>query len=305
MMQEKLFYWKIGEGIRFSKTKFFSILIFFYVLVSRIYYTHDLLMAFLIAAATAVIAFIAGYMIHNSIKNDSIGSHGLTEDLKHLFFYWDYSNKFVLSKTKIISIAVFLISLVFYLSLYGLNDIFAGLGVNLFIAAPVFLVGYFIHINKNEDSNDNPAENESSKDNGKSAIVNRSDAEFNKYYVQISSLKKEFSIKDENARDLVEKTFRPPQMTYDKFISYLDKCEKLFNDQIDVIETIINLSSGNSTELDKEIEERIEISKSIMDKIDLLNNELALNIGKSKSNDEEIDNLFEEMEDLIDSVKDY
>lgn len=83
----------------------------------------------------------------------------------------------------------------------------------------------------------------------------------------------------------------------------MDKCTKLFNDQINAIETIINLATKDSIELDNEIEERINISKSIIDKIDLLSNELALNIGKSKSNDEDINNLFEEMECLIDSVK--
>ena len=89
MFYEKLFYWKSNEGIRFSKTKFFSILIFFFILISRIYYTHDLIMAFLIAIITSVIAFIIGLIIHNSIKNDSIGSYGLIGDIMHLFFYWE------------------------------------------------------------------------------------------------------------------------------------------------------------------------------------------------------------------------
>lgn len=307
MIYEKLFYWKTDEGIRFSKTKFFSILIFFYILISRVYYTHDLLIACLIAIITSIIAFIIGLIIHKSIKNDSIGSYGLINDIKHLFLYWEDSNEFVLSKTKIISIALYLISLVIYCIYYGFTDIFAGLGVNLFIAAPVCLVGYFIHINKNENPKNEPIKEKPQKDkNEEDTISNKSDvAEFNKYNSQISNLKNEFSIKDKKARELVAKTFQPPQITYDKFISYLDKCTKLFNDQINVIETIINLATKDSIELDNEIEERINISKSIIDKIDLLNNELALNIGKSKSNDEDINNLFEEMEGLIDSVKKY
>ena len=75
MIYEKLFYWKTDEGIRFSKTKFFSILIFFYIFISRIYYTQDLLMAFLIAIITTVVAFVIGLMIHKSIKNDSSGKY--------------------------------------------------------------------------------------------------------------------------------------------------------------------------------------------------------------------------------------
>lgn len=306
MMYEKVFYWKYEDGIRFSKTKFFSILIFFYILISRVYYTHDLAISFLISVITTIIAFIIGLIIHNSIKNNSIGSHGLFDDVKHLFFYWGESNQFVLSKTKTVSIALYLISIIIYCIYYGFGDIFAGIGVSLFIAAPVFLVGYFIHINKNESSTDEPILKESVNIKNEEPISKKPEvAEFKKYYLRIINLKKEYLIKDKKARELVEKTFQPPQITYDKFITYLDKCKKLFNNQIDVIETIIGLASKDSIELDNEIEERITISKSIMGKLDLLNNELALNIGKSKSDDEDLNNLFEEMESLINSVKDY
>lgn len=58
------------------------------------------------------------------------------------------------------------------------------MGVNYFIAALVFLVGYFIHINKNENSKNEAIKEKSLNDkNEKTKISNKSNVtEFNKYH---------------------------------------------------------------------------------------------------------------------------
>lgn len=183
------------------------------------------------------------------------------------FFYWKDENTFVLSKTKIITIASYIIFVIIFCIYDGFEDIFASIGVCLFLAIPIFLVGYFIHTNKNKTTNMRPIKKEPMKNNDKSTKEQNNDknisqtkfndSEFNKYYYRINKLKIEFNTKDNNIRQLVEETFQPPQLTYDRFISYLDKCKNnLFYSQIDVIETIITLASKDSIELDNEIEKK-------------------------------------------------
>ena len=321
MLKEKLFYWEYDGSIRFSKTKFFSILIFLYVFISRMYYSKDFLIAISVAGITALVAFVIGYFIHNSVNTTSIGSSGLIGDIIHLFFYWEDSGKFVLSKTKIISIIVYFIAFIYCCLTSESYYVFANLGVALFFGVFTFLLGYFIHIgNKNGSPNEtiyNGPRNDVIKEEPVAEVLKNEPAnieennggfnvpKFNNYSHQINNLKDEFNNKDEKARQLVEKAFQPPQLTYDNFISYLDKSKNLFNDQIDVIETIFDLATEDSNRLDEEIEGRINILKLIIEKIDLLNNELVLFIGKSKSDDEDINYLLDEMESLINSVKNY
>lgn len=315
-LKEKLFYWKYDDGIRFSKTKFFSILIFLYVFIGRIHYTQDLFIAISVASIVTIISFVIGYLIHSVINNTSTGSNGLIEDIKHLFFYWEDSGKFVLSKTKTIYIImVFIIAIVYCISVEF--EILISIVMGIFFAMPLFLIGYFIHNSNNNNTakkiyiNNASTSNETIKNVSffeEKDITSSNESnvpEFKQYSNQVNDLKEEYHIKDEKVRQLVEKAFQPPQLTYDNFISYLDQCNTLFNNQVNVIETIFDLASENSNELDKEIGEKINILKLIIDKIDLLKNELILLIGKSGSDDEDISNLLEEMENLIESVKNY
>ena len=129
---------------------------------------------------------------------------------------------------------------------------------------------------------------------------------FNIYKTQIKDLKNLYEVKEKIAKELVEKRFEPPQITYDKFISAIDSCTSLFNNQIDLISNMINLATEHTSKIDYEIETRINILKSIIEKIDSLTNELVVNIGQSQSKeDETVNNLLNEMEVLINSIKDY
>lgn len=129
---------------------------------------------------------------------------------------------------------------------------------------------------------------------------------FNIYQTQIDDLKSLYEVKENIAKDLIEKRFTPPQITYDKFISVVNSCTDLFNNQVEVISDLINFSNEHTRQIDYEIESRINILKSIIEKIDSLTNELVLNIGKSKSEDDKaVENILEDMENLISSIKDY
>ena len=123
------------------------------------------------------------------------------------------------------------------------------------------------------------------------------------YLKQINELKKEYDFKETNVKKLIEKRFAPPQITYDKFMASVNKCNTVFNDQYNSAVSIINLASEDSPKIDMELENKISSLKSIIKSIDELIGELVINLN-SKS-DKDVENLSEDMKDLIDSVKDY
>ena len=126
------------------------------------------------------------------------------------------------------------------------------------------------------------------------------------YKSQIEDLKSLYDVKEKIAKELIEKRFEPPQLTYDKFITSVNNCTELFNNQAEITLNMINLATEHTPEMDYEIESRINILKSIIEKIDSLTNALVINIGQSQSEeDKEINNLLEDMENLIDSIKEY
>ena len=67
-----------------------------------------------------------------------------------------------------------------------------------------------------------------------------------KYEKQIIGLKKVFSIKEEKLKQLIEKRFAPPQITYDKFISTVDEVYELFYNEAREALEIINYANADS-----------------------------------------------------------
>lgn len=126
-----------------------------------------------------------------------------------------------------------------------------------------------------------------------------------KYEKEVNDLKVLFDVKEEIVRDLIKKRFEPPQITYDKFSSAIDDCHKLFYNQIDATLDIIHMTSEHTSRIDEEINNKINILKSIIDQIEDLTNELVININSDDESDMEVKNLLDDMEGLIDSVKDY
>ena len=126
-----------------------------------------------------------------------------------------------------------------------------------------------------------------------------------KYEKEVNNLKVLFDVKEEVVRGLIEKRFEPPQITYDKFISVIDTCHKLFYSQSDAALNIINLAAEDTPRIQEEIQSKIEAMKKIINQIEDLTNELVINISSSEESSQEVDNLLDNMENLIGSVKDY
>lgn len=114
---------------------------------------------------------------------------------------------------------------------------------------------------------------------------------------EVEDLKDTYYYKEQIARDLVEKRFTPPQITYDKFISVIDKSTSVFNNEYEKTKELINL---NTTErIDNEIDKKIDILKSLIQKMEGLSKELILT---DNSNEKAV---IGELDELISSIKDY
>ena len=128
---------------------------------------------------------------------------------------------------------------------------------------------------------------------------------FKRYEKEISNLKVLFNVKEKVVRELIEKRFEPPQITYDKFMSSIDNCHKLFYAQSDAASNIIDLAVEDTPRVQDEIKGKIDAMKKIIDQIADLTNELVINISSSGESTDEVKNLLDDMENLIESVKDY
>lgn len=182
--------------------------------------------------------------------------------------------------------------------------------VGFIIFFSIYTIYYFYlkdYTKENLDAHENHIEESTKISPGDIPIENNPSLKsFNIYKTQIKDLKNLYDVKEKIAKELIGKRFTPPQITYDKFISAVDNCTDLFNNQVEVISNMINLASEHTPKIDYEIETRINILKSIIEKIDSLTNELVVNIGQSQSEeDETVKNLLEDMENLIGSIKDY
>ena len=125
------------------------------------------------------------------------------------------------------------------------------------------------------------------------------------YKKEIENLNVLFDVKEEVVRELITKRFEPPQITYDKFISSIDSCHKLFYTQSEAALNIINLAAEDTPRVQSEIKSKIDAMKKIINQIEDLTNELVINISSSEESAEEVKNLLDDMENLIGSVKEY
>lgn len=223
----------------------------------------------------------------------------------------DLSDKWRIHKRRIILIYVILLlpALLRYASwsAFGNRNILPELLIIVLILIDYPL--YFLYIKDYSKTKEFPKnkleKKETSDETELSEKINNIES-LNVYKTQINDLKSLYGVKEKIAKELIEKRFEPPQLTYDKFISSVDSCTGLFNNQSDVALNIINLATEHTSELDYEIETRINILKSIIEKIDSLTNALVINIGQTQSEeDKTVNDLLEDMEKLINSIKEY
>ena len=126
-----------------------------------------------------------------------------------------------------------------------------------------------------------------------------------KYAAEIEELKTIFESKEIAVRELIEKRFEPPQITYDKFMSTIDKSHELFYNEAESALNITRLAVEDTPKVDSEIENKINTLKSIIDQIEDLTNELVINMNSEDNSQEDLKILVDDMENLIDSVKEY
>ena len=130
-------------------------------------------------------------------------------------------------------------------------------------------------------------------------------ASLRKYEVKVNDLKAIFDVKEKSVRELIAKRFEPPQITYDRFISSIDSCHKVFYSTADSTLNIIHLAADDTPRVEQEITNKISSLEEIIDQIEDLTNELVINISTDKNSNEDLKDVLNDMEDLVDSVKDY
>ena len=188
----------------------------------------------------------------------------------------DFSDKWRIHKKRIIILYVilFLPTLSTYVLWSGSNNTSALFELLILILILIDYPLYFLYIKDYSKSNEiSIAKKENITDSKSNDEINNNTnniESFNVYKIQINDLKSLYDVKEKIVKELIEKRFEPPQLTYDKFISSVDNCTELFNDQIEIISNIINLATEHTSEIDYEIETRINILKSIIEKIDSL-----------------------------------
>ena len=142
-----------------------------------------------------------------------------------------------------------------------------------------------------------------SKEEEISVII--ADAPLKRYEDEVNNLKAQYDSKEKVVINLIEKSFAPPQITYDKFMDTVKKCSKVFNNQVDSALNIVKLTTRETPRIDTELENKITNMKAIISQIDDLTNELIINLSSNKKSNSDVENLFDDMKDLIDSVKKY
>jgi hypothetical protein len=321
-MVHKIFYWNYDGNYVMSKAKVGSIIVFLVFSALAIPSGAPLAIIFfaiIFAALTYGLAYALHMLKGKPLKTKIIhNDYGLIEDLTHLFFFWqNREGEYVLSKTKIISHLIFLI---FFLTSFTLSppNLFASVLFGLFFETPAFVIGYGIHklTNPNPQPKIKPAEPK--KEIPKPKVTPKPQIEpepqietqpkgiipeYMIYVNRLDELNSKFIAKDNSVRSLIAKRFEPPQLTYTRFITGVDKSKELFNKNMESAFTMINLADNYSPRIAGEIETKIGVLESIIDKLDGLSNELIVNDDLSESGD--VDNLIDEMDNLIRSVKDY
>ena len=316
----RLFYRKYSGVFLFSRAKFINVVAFCIIFLYFMPGSIDYLISFIWVVIVFVPVYIITYIAQGIVENDySIKirlknrEDSLTDNIVHFLFFWHdaKSNTFTFSKTKTVSILIYAGYVLWKLptTTSFLADVFVG----LFLFVPALLVGSLIHSILEDRKVEKIPKPEKPKIDANKKITRKAEVNANKkithkpvkffkYAPEIEKLKLEFDEKEKTVKDLIEKRFKPPQITYTKFIASVDECRVMFDSQVDAIYSIMNLSDAETPRMEAEILEKIDILREIIEKIDLLIDELVLSMGKPK---EDVEVLFDDMEQLIDSVKDY
>lgn len=208
-------------------------------------------------------------------------------------------------------LGLYYVTLICLLIPFVFSKIMIGLIIMLFLfIIPLFYLYHVFNLNNYIGKEDRqvkkaPSQKETVQSQPQPEKVDTGIESFKKYEKEVNNLKVLFDVKEEVVRDLIKKRFEPPQITYDKFISMVDKCHELFYSQADAVLNIINLAAEDTPRIENEIKSKIDILKSIINQIEDLTNELVINISSDEESAEDVKNLLDDMENLVGSVKEY
>lgn len=163
------------------------------------------------------------------------------------------------------------------------------------------------NINKNNNINAYNNNNKDNNNNNHYFNFSNNISSFKAYEDEIYELKEIYQNREKNARDLINKCFIPPQITYDRFIETIDNCNIIYYKQLESALKIIKISSIPTLKVENEIKKKINNLKSLVEKIDELISELTIyssNVDK-KSDYDEVKELLDDMGNLVNSVKEY
>lgn len=125
------------------------------------------------------------------------------------------------------------------------------------------------------------------------------------YAWEAEELKSIYDSKEAIVKDLIAKRFEPPQITYDRFMSSIDSCHKLFYSQADSIINITRLATDDTPRVRNELDSKRDAMIKIINQVEDLTNELVININSDEKSKDEVNILIDDMDNLIESVKEY
>ena len=112
--------------------------------------------------------------------------------------------------------------------------------------------------------------------------------------------------KENNALELIEKRFAPPQLTYTRFKQVVDDSHETFYSQLSAGKKILELSTEYSTKVEDELKNKVLVLNSIIQSLEKLSEELVINISQVESeSNNELEDLFEEFSRVTGSVRAY
>ena len=312
----KIFYWAYPGGHMLSKSKLAALAVGLYLLSIWIVAGIDVF-ATILAIIIGLVIFLIGLIIHKILPNPpramiQHNDYGLLIDLKNLLFFWqDKNGNYRISKTKVISTVIFVIIFIMGLASLKVLTFFSAILLGLVVEIPVFIIGSAIHKLSSRDEPEKPLPPKAPVKEVEEVKIKEIDTsreryvipQYLEYQMKLDELNSKFASKEKSTRDLIAKRFEPPQLTYTRFISGVDKSAELFKSNSESAYTMISLTNEYSPRIAGEIEKKIDIMNKIVQKLDSLSNELIVNNDLSKK--EDVDTIIDDMDNLIDSVKDY
>lgn len=309
----RIFYWDYEGKHVISRAKITSILVFVFFCLCMIE-SGNVTGFLILGIIVSIFVYVMGFAIHKMISRPSQakldnGEYGLATDLKHFFFYWQNdSGQYVLSKTKLLSHLIFILFFICGITVASpVLGVCSAIVFALLFEIPAYLIGYAIH----RFTNPNPQPKIEKKQPPKPKVEHKTPQirqrqtipEYADYVRQLDELNSKFIRKEKSTRQMIEKRFEPPQLTYTRFITGVDKSRQLFDKNLESAWNMISIADSYSPRIAGEIEEKIGILNAIVEKMDGLLNELVVNEDITEKGD--VDDLIGEMDSLIDSVKDY